>query len=148
MLEEPAPGGEQLLALGRGGGLDPEQRQQPLAEPRALGALGKHRVELRRRDLGRVGLQDPGVGLDDLAERPEGDPLAVRQAPALPPGDELGPGVDVGAELGDDPALAEPGLADDRDELDRVGGDGLVEDALQERQVDLPADERACRASA
>ena len=70
--------------------LDPEQREQPLAEPRALVAFGKHRVELRRRDVGRVGLEDAGVGLHDLAERPERDALAVREAPALSPGDQVG----------------------------------------------------------
>ena len=97
----------------------PEQRQEALAEPRALVTFGQDRVELGRGRIGRVGLEDAGVGLQDLAQRPEGDALPVRKASALAPGDELGLGVDVGAELGDDPALAEPGLADHRDELDR-----------------------------
>ena len=117
VLEEPSPGGEQLLALGGGGRLDPEQRQQALAEPGALVAFGEHRLELRRRDLGCVGLQDPGVGLQDLPERPEGDAFPVGQAPSLAPGDELGLGVDVAEQLGDDPALAEPGFPDHGDEL-------------------------------
>ena len=86
--------------------------------------------------------------LQDLPERPERDPLPVGQAAALPPGDELGPRVDVGEELGHDPALAEPRLADDRDELHRARGDRLVEDPLQEREVDLPADEGRVVASA
>ncbi len=111
VLEEPPPGGEQLLALGGRGRLDPEQRQQALAEPGALVAFGEHRVELGRGDVGGVGLEDPGVGLEDLPQRPEGDPLPVGQAAALPPGDQVGLRVDVGAELGHDPALAEPGLA-------------------------------------
>ena len=111
VLEEPAPRGEQLLAFGGGRRLDPEQREQPLAEPGAFLALGKDRVELGGGHVGCVGLQDPGVGLHDLPERPERDALAVGQAPTLAPGDELGFGVDVGAELGDDPALAETGLA-------------------------------------
>ena len=145
VLEEPSPRGEQLLAFGGGGRLDPEQRQQPLAEPGALVPLGEHRLELALRDVGRVGLQDPGVGLHDLPERPERDALPVREASTLAPGDELGLGVDVGAELGDDPALAEPRFAHHRDELGRVRGHRLVEDALQQREVDLAPDERACR---
>ena len=142
VLQEPPPGREQLLALGGGGGLDPEQRQQALAEPGTFVAFGKDRVELGRGDGGCVGLQDPGVGLQDLPQRPERDALPVGQAPSLTPGDEVGFGVDVAEELGDDPALAEPRLAHDRDELDRGRRHGLVEDALQQRQVDLAADER------
>ena len=41
VLQEPTPGRELLLALGLRAGLDPEQRQQPLAEPGTLGALGQ-----------------------------------------------------------------------------------------------------------
>ncbi len=144
-LQEPAPGGEQLLALGRRGRLDPEQGQQPLPEPLPLVAVGEDGAELLLRDRGRIGLEDAGVRLQDLPERPEGDPLPVGQAAALPPGRELGAGVDVGEELGDDPALAEPRLTDDRHELDRARRDRLVEDPLEQREVDLAADERACR---
>ena len=90
-----------------------------------------------------VGLQDPGVGLEDLAQGPERDPLAVRQAAALAPGDEAGLRVGVRAELGDEAALAHAGLAHDRDETHRVGGHALVEEALEERQIDLAANERA-----
>ena len=92
VLEEPTPRGEQLLALGGGGRLDPEQREQALAEPGALLAFGEHRLELGGGDVGRVGLQDPGVGLEDLPERPERDALAVGEAPTLAPGDQVGLG--------------------------------------------------------
>ncbi len=92
--------------------------------------------------VGRVGLQDPGVGLQDLPERPERDALPVGQAPTLAPGDELGLGVDVGGELGHDAGLAEPGFPHDGDELRRRGRHRLVEDALQQREIDLATDER------
>ena len=117
VFEEPSPGGEQLLALGGRRRLDPEQRQQTLAEPRALLTLGEHHVELRCRDVGGIGLEDPRVRLHDLPQRPERDALAVGQAPTLTPGDQVGFVVDVAEEFGDDPALAETWLADDGDEL-------------------------------
>jgi hypothetical protein len=61
------------------------------------------------------------VGLDDLAERPERDAVSVGQAPSLAPRDELLPlVVDVGEELGDHAALADPRLAHDRHELARA----------------------------
>ena len=82
------------------------------------------------------------MGLHDLAQRPERDPLAVGQAATLPPGRELGSRVDVGEQLSDDPALPDPRLADNRHQLNRPRRDGLVEEAFQERQVDLPAHER------
>ena len=53
------------------------------------------RVELRARAVGCVGLEHARLRLDHLAERPERDPVAVREAAALPPGDQLGLGVDV-----------------------------------------------------
>ena len=48
------------------------------------------RVELLLRRRGVVGLEDPGVRLDDLAERPEAHALAVGKGASLPPGDEVG----------------------------------------------------------
>ena len=58
VLQEPSPGGELLVALGLDAGLDAEQRQQPLAEPGRSSRLGQDRVELRRRDVDRVRLED------------------------------------------------------------------------------------------
>ena len=124
----------------------PSSGEQPLAEPRALLTVGKHRVELG--DVATSGASDskmPAWALQDLAERPERDAFAVGQAPTLTPGDQVGLVVDVGTELGHDPALAEPGLADHGDELGGDRGERLVEDALQDRQVDLSTDERGCR---
>ena len=141
VLEEPTPGGEQLLSFGVRGGFHPEKRQQALAKPWTFVTFWEHRVELGSRDLGRVGLQDPSVGLHDLPERPERDALSVGEAPTLTPGDEPRRDVDE-AELGDDAALAEARFPEDGDELDGVRRDRLVEDALEQRQIDLAADER------
>ena len=83
VLEEPAPGRELLVALGRRAGLDPEQREEPLrGTTLARLALGQDLVELGGRRTPGVRLEDPGVGLDDLAERPERDPSPYgRQRP-------------------------------------------------------------------
>ncbi len=96
-LHEPAPGGEQLgpLGLDRVRAGDPEQRGQPRPQPLALRRVGEEAVQGRpelARHLGRwVGLEDAGLGLDDLAQRPEGDPVAIGQAAALAPDDQLRP---------------------------------------------------------
>src|SRR5262249_22833566 len=62
-------------------------------------------------------LDDSGLRLDDLAEGPQCDPVAVRQAAPLPPDDQLGVGVDDPRQLVDEPALADPGDAHDGHEL-------------------------------
>ena len=90
-----------------------------------------------------VGLQDPGLGLHDLSERPEADPVPVRQAPSLPPRDELGELIDVASELPDETRLAEPRLGDDRDELGRGTGPGSLEELGEHRQLEVPPDERS-----
>ena len=149
-LEEPPPGGEGLLATGRptvARGAD--QWVQPGDEPRALGLLREqprhHRFELRRGLALIVRLEDPGLGLHDLPERPEGDPLAVRQATSVPPGDQVGPFVERGSQLGDEAALADPRLADDGHELDRGLALGAEERLEQQRPLVLAPDERRLR---
>ena len=67
----------------------------------------------------RVRLEDAGLGLDDLAERPERDPLPVRETAALSPAHEIGAPVDLLAKLPDEAALPHSRLPDDRDELCR-----------------------------
>ena len=82
--------------------------------------LRQHGVELGGGDVGRVGLQDPGVGFDDLTQRPECDAFAIRQTATLPPGHQLRPSVDVVEQLGDDPGLAQPRLPDHGHQLRRL----------------------------
>src|SRR6266550_2940253 len=67
--------------------------------------------------LRRVGLENAGLGLDDLAERPEGHSVAIGKRAALPPGDQLRVGSDMVEQLEDEPALADAWDADDRHQL-------------------------------
>ena len=110
VLEESAPRREQLLALRRRGRLDPEQGQQRWRN-HPLITFGKHRIELCAAATPGVGLEDPGVRLDDLPQRPERDAFAVRQASALAPGDQLRQRVDVVRTARPRSALAHAGLA-------------------------------------
>ena len=106
LLQEASPCGERLLLLGRfGGRLQAHERSQAVLDPALrLGiGLGDRLIELGR-DRGLiVGLQDPGLGLHDLSQRPEADPVPVGQASALPPGDELRELIDVSGELAHEP---------------------------------------------
>ena len=89
-LQEPPPSREQLLLRGDLARLDPEQGEQPCPQPRQVVGCGQDRIQFRGRNVLRVRLEDSRMGLHDLAQRPERDPLPVRQAAALPPRDQLG----------------------------------------------------------
>ena len=142
VLQKPRPGSEQLLALG-GGGFDSYQRSQTLSQPGALIPLGEHLDQLLLGHLVGVGVEDAGVRLHDLAQRPEHDPLPVGQAAALAPRDQLVRKLRQRSEqLGDEPALAETRLADDRHEPGRTGGEHVVEATAQLAELRLPADKR------
>ena len=141
-LEQPPPGRERLL-LRRGLTPRADQREQARLEPGEVGIVRRQGLlELRLHLLGEVGLEDPALGLDDLAERPEGDPLPVGKAAALTPADESGPLLDVREELGAEAALADSRLADDCHELAGALLRGALEGADQERLLELAADER------
>ena len=101
-----------------------------------------------RRVSSSIGLEDPRLGLDDLAERPQGHALAVGEAAALAPAEEAGLRVRVGAQLGDEARLPDSGLADHRHELHRELLRRPLEDADQERLLELAADERGPEALA
>jgi hypothetical protein len=127
------------------GVLSAREGRQTGAEPFPLG--GGH-VRLDRLAqlcvslLGRVGLEDAGVGAHHLRERPEPEPLPVRQGPTLPPADEVRPLIGDIGHLLDQPALADAGLARDRDQLDAGLGHGALEHHPQLRKLVLPSDER------
>ena len=98
-----------------------------------------------RRDRRAVGLEHAGLGLDDLAERPEGDALGVGRRASKAEVDEVHHLVDAPEELEDEPALADPRLADDRHELRRAAAADAVEHAEQEGELRATADQRlAC----
>ena len=117
MFPEPAPGRERLLARGGLAGVDPEQRRAGL-EPRPLRSSSGSTCSSFAAACRGVRLEDPGMGLDDLTERPERDPIAVGQAAPLPPAHQLGALVDVAKSSAHEPALADARLADEGHELD------------------------------
>ena len=89
-FEDAAPGRKRLL-LGGGLAADADERRQTSLEPREVGiVLGERSVELGVRLLRRVGLENPALGLHDLPERPEGDPLSIGKATALAPARKRG----------------------------------------------------------
>ena len=87
--------------------------------------------------LRAVRIDDPAVRAQDVEERQVRDGAAVGQAASLDVADVRPQGL---AELVEQPALAEPRLADDADHL-AAPGDGRVEAALQELEIVPAADE-------
>ena len=141
-LEEPAPRGEQVVAgdIARRPA-EAEQRREPRAQPVALFLVGhgrcERRIELLRRHVGRIVVEHAGLGLQHLAERPEAHAFAVREAPPLPPPHEVGQLVDVVGERRHDAGLADPGLARDGHEPQRI----LVVPCA--RRLEHPTEDRA-----
>ena len=127
-LEEAAPGGEGLVAAvaaGSSSPVEPDERPQVASRPSRASVVGDESrdrlAELRLGRLGGVGLEDAGLRLDHLAERPEGDALAVGQRAALPPvDDQLRVARRPPATSSQTSRLLPmPGHADERDELRR-----------------------------
>ena len=126
-----------------------EQRPELLRHPFRLLRVGNRLVddalELGRRLLLGRTLEDSRVRLQDLGESPERDALAVGQAPALAPVDQLWLRLDGGEELVDEPALPDPGHPDERHELGRAllayPGEGVDEQI----ELSLPPDQRGAR---
>src|SRR6185312_8393608 len=90
--------------------------------------LGDSAVELTR-----LGMQL----LDDLDDRPVGDPLAVRQTAAA---DDVR--VDPREKSGREPRLADARDAEQREQLADAVGDGEVERLLEEQLLAATPDER------
>ncbi len=99
--------------------------------------------ELVRRLLRRVGLEDPRLRLDHLGQRPEGDAFAVGQRAALAPVGQLGLALDHLRELVDETALADPGNADEGDELRRSLRAHTFQRAHEHVDLALAADQRS-----
>ncbi len=98
-------------------------------------------MELLAHGLRRVLLEDAGLCLDDLGERPERDAVAVRETAALPPGDELRFRVGDLGELVDETALADARNTDERHELRRPLVARAVEGFSEDGELALPPDE-------
>src|SRR4029453_18122985 len=105
-------------------------------------------------EVGPVPLQDAGLGLDRLGQRPKGRPVPIGQRPALPPGNRRrlggvlrrgarrGTGQAVG-QLGQQPALADAGGADDRDQLRPLTRAGPAGGGQQGGPLAVPGHQRA-----
>jgi len=120
----------------------PKARLDPRCFMRVRDHVGYGAVELRRRRLVGVVLEDAGLCLDDLGQCPERHALPVREASALPPGDQLRVGIGEPRQLVDEPALADSGHADERDELRRAPAANTVERIPQKVDLAFPPDER------
>ncbi len=126
-----------------------EEREEMRLDPRLVAGAGERvldgLVDLRRDLLRCVLLEDAGLRLDDLAERPQRDSVAVGEAAPLAPGDELGVGVDDALELVDEAALADPRDADEREELRRALVARPLERVPDDAELALAADELRAR---
>jgi hypothetical protein len=147
-LEERAPRGERLVPLARLTA-EPEEWTKLALDPAAVRFADAflHGADQLARDLlRRVVLDDPGLRLHHLAERPERDPLAVWKRAAVPPEDEVRQRLDMGEQLGDEPALPDTGDADERDELRGPLLANTLERVDELVELALPAHEgNACR---
>ncbi len=145
-LEERPPGRERLLALPVRRAPDTEQRGQVRLDPAPLGVVGDELGQARREpspgEQRGVPLGDPGPSSDHLGERPEGEALAVRGRSSMVPRHLLDHAVDVLLELPADPALADPGLAEDRHEPDRPFFADRGKEVLDDPEGALAADQR------
>ena len=87
---------------------------------------------------------DDGVGVrsdpdEDLDEGPVGDSLAVGEAATA---EDVGRVADPLEEVGDEPRLADPGRAEQREEPARAIGDGILEIAPEPLALALASHER------
>ena len=140
-LEEALPGGEVLLARSAGR-LQTEQRAQAGGQPLAVVDAGQRVGELGLDRGHLVALDHAELLLDDLAQRPERQAVAVGRAAALAPAHDGRTAVDVAQELEHESRLAYAGLADDHRELRLRRGSHLLQQPSQDAELDLAVDER------
>ncbi len=120
-----------------------ERLEHPGREPEHVRDLvGAALFELLERLLEGIVVGDACGGLDHLGERPVGDALAVWQAAAGEDARALEP-VD---ELARETALADAGLAEDREQVRALVAHGAGEGVGEELELRLAADERRSRA--
>ena len=126
--------------------LEPQERQEGRFDPAPVVGFGDILGD-RGRDAraGRglvVALDEPGATPDHLAERPEGDAVAIGRRASAVPVDVEGDAVDVLLELPGEPALADAAGSGDRDQPRPAIPAGGVEGVLEEPELVLAADER------
>src|SRR6267378_1530127 len=92
-----------------------------------------------------VRLEDPGLRLDHLRQRPVADALTVRERPSLPPVRQHAAALDRLEELADQAALADARHANERDQLRRTLLTRASERTDELLQFALAPDERRAR---
>src|SRR5262249_60814828 len=97
--------------------------------------------QLRLRPICTVALEDLGVRLDDLADRPERDALPVGQTSPLPPAERL-VARQRPKELERQPALPDARDTDERDELRLAIEANAFGGVEQQRELLVAADQR------
>ena len=131
LLEQPAHGPERLL--GRAARAVPaEDRGHALGDDRGV------RASDRRLDPGSHVILAERLG-DDLGDRAEGDPLAVREAG---PAEDARPVADLGRPLREQARLAHPGRAEDREEMAGAALHRSCECVLEEPPLAASTDHR------
>ena len=101
--------------------------------------------ELVRGGRGSVGLEDARLCLDDLAERPEREAVAIGGGASLTPQDDRGAQLETAEELEDQAGLADSRLADQRDELGNTLTAHSVEALPKPQELVASPDERLVR---
>ncbi len=117
-LEEPAPRGELLVARGAGPGFDPEEWQQPFPEPGPLVASGRTSSSLAIATAAGSVSRIPAWPFRISPRAQNAIPSRTAGSGPVARSPAVGCESDMGEELGNEPALAEPRLADDRREFD------------------------------
>ena len=102
-------------------------------------------VDLRGDLLRRVLLEDAGLRLHDLAERPQRDAVSVGEAASLAPRDELRVCVDDALQLVDEAALADAGNSDEGQQLRRALVTRSLERVPHDAELALAPDELGAR---
>ena len=131
------------LRRGRGALRQPEQLRDLRGDDARVRPTLDVRLDERARLGDRMLVVDPGQLADDLADRPERDPLSVRKAPAA---HDPRTGADLRDELGGQARLADARLADHGDETAFAPRDHGVELPLEQLQLLLASRERRPRA--
>jgi len=100
------------------------------------------RAQLPFRGCNWIALEDAGLQLDHLGQRPKGDTFAVRERPAVAPVDKLAAALDGFEQLVHEPALPDSGNSDQSHQLRFSRGLDPLERAVDEREFFVPSDQR------
>jgi hypothetical protein len=144
-LEERAPGRKQVVTHARVGIGHAQQLLEPWPYPTPLGLVRDVVFEctgqLGAGGGGIVQLQQADTAADHLGKGPEADPFAVGGRAALVPEHVHGDAVDVFQEFPSQPALADPRLADDREQSWPLLPRRRVEQVLDQAHLGITAHE-------